>query len=123
TDAKDVDKAVVLIEEKEKTQKALNEVETLEKIQKQSAIQEERLVEMQTKTANIQMAPAEFESLVVNILKASREGTAAETTRKIETLPADSSGLQHQIDALNKRLDFLEKLLIEINAQKGSGVQ
>lgn len=123
TDAKDVDKAVVLIEEKEKTQKALNEVETLEKIQKQSAIQEERLVEMQTKTANIQMAPAEFESLVVNILKASREGTAAETTRKIETLPTDSSGLQQQIDALNKRLDFLEKLLIEMNAQKGSGAQ
>lgn len=123
TDAKDVDKAVVLIEEKEKTQKALNEVETLEKIQKQSAIQEERLVEMQTKTANIQMAPAEFESLVVNILKASREGTAAETTRKIDTLPTDSSGLQQQIDALNKRLDFLEKLLIEMNAQKGSGAQ
>ena len=130
TDAKDVDKAVDLIEEKEKTQKALNEIETLEKIHEEtivtkgSAIQEEILLETKSKTPNnIQMSSAEFESLVVNILKASREGTSMETTRKIEALPADSSGLQQQIDALNKRLDFLEKLLIEINAQKGSGVQ
>ncbi len=130
TDEKDVDKAVDLIKEKEKAQKALNEVETLEKIHeetiatKKSAIQEELLVKTPSKTANsIQMTPAEFESLVVNILKAAREETGIETTRKVEALPADSSGLQQQIDAMNKRLDFLEKLLIEINAQKESGVQ
>ncbi len=113
TDEKDVDKAVDLIKEKEKAQKALNEVETLEKIHeetiatKKSAIQEELLVKTPSKTANsIQMTPAEFESLVVNILKAAREETGIETTRKVEALPADSSGLQQQIDAMNKRLDF-----------------
>jgi hypothetical protein len=129
TDEKDMDKAVVLIEEKEKTQKALNEVESIEKMHEQTsatkgqAVKKERLVEMQSKTANIQMSPAEFESLVVNILKATRQETGRETARTMGAVPADSTVLQQQIDALNKRLDVLEKLLIEINAQTRSGVQ
>lgn len=114
TDEKDVDKAVYLIKEKENAQKALNEVETLEKTQG------ERLVEIQKtpskETSNrIQMSPAEFESLVINILKA--------TQPKAGVSPEDANDLQQEIESLNKRVDFLEKLLIEINAQKGSGTQ
>ncbi len=114
TDEKDVDKAVYLIKEKENAQKALNEVETLEKTQG------ERLVEIQKtpskETSNrIQMSPAEFESLVINILKA--------TQPKAGVSPENANDLQQEIESLNKRVDFLEKLLIEINAQKGSGTQ
>ncbi len=134
TDEKDVDKAVDLIKEKEKAQKALNEVERLGKIHqetlvgKDSVTQGKRLVEIQ-KTApketpnKIQMSPADLESLVVNILKATRQEAGLETAPKAATLPENSNDLQQQIDLLNQRLDFSEKLLTEIHSQKGSGVQ
>ncbi len=128
TDEKDVDKAVDLIKEKDKAQKALNEVETLEKIHKETvdgknpvAQREEIQKTAHRETPNrIQMSPADLESLVVNILKATKQKIGLP---KAGVSPEDANDLQQQIDALNQRLDFLEKLLIEINAQKGSGTQ
>ena len=138
TEEKDMDKAVALIKEKEKAQKALDEVETLEKIHektvvvKDSVIEEKMLEETPSKqvsptakqTTNlIQISPSELESLIVNILKETRPATVLETAPRSETLPEYKSDLQQQTDTLNQRLNHLEKLLIEINSQKGNGEQ
>ena len=122
TDEKDVDKAVELIKEKEKAQKALNEVESLEKIHKETVVAKDAVIQKEIQSG-IQMAPAEFESLIINILKATPQKATPQTVPNVEASPKNLYDLQPQIDALNKRLDFLEKLLIEINVQKGSGVQ
>ncbi len=122
TNEKDVDKAVYLIKEKEKTQQALNEVETLEKTQGEQGLETKKTV-VTDKSNGIQMSPAEFESLIVNILKETQQNNVPGTTPNTGTLSVDSIRSQQQIDALNQRLDFLEKLLIEINAQKGSETQ
>ncbi len=124
-EAKDVDKAVVLLEEKKETQKALKEVEKVEgvKVEKQTekALPKQEVapqVASEVTPSNlIQMTPAEFESLIEKILKGLEETPEVEKTEEI--LPEqESSDEQNQIDLLNKRIDVLEKLLLQVNAKK-----
>ncbi len=123
-EANDVDKAVEIIEEKNEMQKSLVEVEKLEKAQKVklavTPVQEERVIKT---NSNIQLTPAEFESLVVKILMATHEKSPKEVAPAFHGT-IDSSVIQdQQLESLNKRMELLEKLLIDINAQKGAGVQ
>jgi hypothetical protein len=121
----DVKKAVEILEKKKETTKALAEVETVTKksvAQKIQVVQpvpvpsmENKLdkeIEIQKTTTNnspkelIKMTPQELETLIDKILEKTDPNPAIN-----KTAPSNSSEVQQ----LNKRIDFLEKLILERN--------
>lgn len=132
--AKDVDKAIELMEEKKQAEEDLKEVEKLEKVQegkvtvKAKIVEEEVAVPVEAAPVQapeqselIRMTPAEFESLIDRILKGMDE--APETQKVVPPAPSAPNGQEQQIEFLNQRIDLLEKLLLEVNARKGVGEQ
>jgi hypothetical protein len=109
------DKAVEVLEQKNETKKALSEVETVSKksniaptvpaeektVIKEVEIEQEKQVENQTKEL-IKMSPAELELLIDKILK--------------ETYPSKKrENNSMEIEELNSRIDFLEKIILQNN--------
>lgn len=133
-EARDVEKAVELLEKKKETEKELDEVIILEE---QNKGLKARVVETQDgkvmlaaqQEKLIQMTPVEFELLIERILKSLEETSAPAPVSPVppaQTMPGLQQPMpynqyqQQQLDLLNKRIDFLEKLLIEVN-MKGVG--
>jgi hypothetical protein len=109
------DKAVEVLEQKNETKKALSEVETVskksnlsttvpaeeKKVVKEVEIVQEKQVEKQSKEL-IKMSPAELESLIDRILR--------------ETYPSQKrENKSTEIEELNRRIDFLEKVILQNN--------
>jgi len=110
-----VSKAVEVLEQKNETKKALNEVETVRKKsnettlvspQEKSTVKEIEIIEKNQSAVQskelVKMTPAELEMLIDKILE--------------ETYPS-KKGDSHSIEVeqLNKRIDFLEKLILQNN--------
>lgn len=115
---KDVDRAVEIIEEKNEAEESLKEVEKLEN--KTPPISVPVIQEPQTVPNVIQMSPAELESLIVNILKATSNNTNLEMVPKLRESIENEQIQMQQIESVNKRIDLLQKLLLEMNIKKGT---
>ncbi len=132
-EARDVEKAVKLLEEKKKAEKELEEVTVLEE---QNKGLKAKVIETPDGTVVvapqqeklIQMTPVEFELLIERILKSLEEAPAAAPAtapvQPLQIMPGQqpmpyNQYQQPQLDLLNKRIDFLEKLLLEVNLKKG----
>lgn len=147
--AKDVDKALEILEEKKDVEEALREVKDVEKVQEQQV--EEKVMEeakkqdiavtkkdsiavknmplvksestLQNKSSKelIQMTPTEFESLIDRILKGLDEEEKAQTPMSRLGLNTNTmeGNQQRQMELLNERINTLEKLLLEINTKQG----
>lgn len=121
-EAKDVDKAILLMKEKKEAQTALAEVDKLETLQEREVAATKPAniaseTEKQTITAPIptdkemiRMTPAEFESLIIRILenidnpKSATEG-ATETEVMEKEAPQNIEQLQNRIQKLERRLE------------------
>jgi hypothetical protein len=159
-EAKDVNKAVALLEEKKEVEEALEQIEVLEvqnKIQEIPQVQAQVVpvapaptvtpvtpvvtVEKEEKVVTvapeipaaltpepsklIQMTPVEFELLIQRILKGledSPEVSPAPALIAPAQVPTTPQYQQQEIELLNKRIDYLEKLLMEVNLKKGLDV-
>ncbi|UQD55039.1 hypothetical protein [Flavobacterium sp. K5-23] len=111
----DVEKAVQVLEQKSETKKALNEVETVRKksdgttaVSSQEKVVTKEVVVIEKKEGFVQskelvkMTPAELELLIDKILE--------------ETYPSKKGESQAiEVEQLNKRIDFLEKLILQNN--------
>lgn len=133
---RDVEKAVALLEEKKDAEKQLEEVIVLEAKNKEleaqvvetpMAITPDRPVIIAPQQEKlIQMTPVEFELLIERILKgleaAPAAAPASAPVQPMQMMPGQQMpyNQQQQLDLLNKRIDFLEKLLLEVNLKKGS---
>ena len=128
--AKDVDKAVEILEEKKEVKKALEEVVKLEEVQAAKEVQTAKAevsaassIEPSTLKAPMQselikMTPAEFESLIERILNGLED--KPESSKSLPAQQPMTSQIQPQgVEQLNKRIDLLEQLLLEANANKG----
>ncbi len=104
--AKDVNKALELLEDKKEAQEALKEVEKISKIENEKAIAPQN-------GTIIQMTPLEFESLIDRILK----GVNGATSEDNEFINGSekSKSVNHQLDSINSRINVLEKLILEKN--------
>jgi hypothetical protein len=133
-EAKDVEKAIELIEDKKQVEEALEEVEKLEEVQASKSpaktISKTEVIDttnavIPVKTVKqeelIRMTPAEFESLIDRILKGMDD--APEINEVVPQNTIAPQGQDQQIEFLNKRIDLLEKLLLDVNARKGVGEQ
>lgn len=130
-ETRDVDKAVALLEEKKRVEKELEEVIVLEeqnKGLKAKAIKtpDGIIIMAPQQEKLIQMTPVEFELLIERILK-NLDATSATTPAQqpSQMMPGQqpmpyNQYQQPQLELLNKRIDFLEKLLLEVNLKKGS---
>lgn len=158
-DAKDVDKAVEILEEKKVLEQSLQEVKDIEKVQEkvqdvkklEQAKQKDEIIVKEKTTAVtndstvhlvrrelsdreklaliqpspkattelIQMTPAEFESLIERILNGinDEENTNGQTPA-VKIITETKGTDQMQLENLNKRMDVLEKLLLELNQKK-----
>ena len=103
-ESKDVDKALVLMEEKKETQEALKEVEKI------SVIENEKNSVAPSGTV-IQMTPVEFESLIDRILKGINETPASDTPMLNQKVESKSTNIQ--LDNLKTRVDSLEKMILD----------
>jgi hypothetical protein len=108
-EAKDVNTAILLLEEKKEVLQALNEIE------KFSAIESQKNTTAPNNTI-IQMKPAEFESLIDRILN----GLSKETTPQNAVLNVSDSINNNQLDLLNARIKRLETLLLESKDAKSA---
>lgn len=127
-EAKDVDKAVVILEEKKEVEQALKEVEKVEEVYAIEAVTKkgisakevEKSIEAEIKSQSelIQMTPAQFESLLERILL--QMNATPDTKSADEQQP--QSNEQLQIELLNQRIKLLEKLLLNINTDKTGDV-
>ncbi len=121
-EAKDVDKVVELLEEKNEVTKSLKQVEDVEVVQaeKLNVPPVAKVIPKETTQEKlIQMTPAEFESLIDKILKNLDETPEIQTKSDINP-NYNNNDAQSQIDFLNKRIDLLERLLLDVNARKAS---
>ena len=127
---RDVDKAVALLEEKKRVEKELKEIIVLEeqnKGLKAKAIKtaDGTIVMAPQQEKLIQMTPVEFELLIERILNNLDAVTATTPAQQpLQTMPGQqplpyNQYQQPQLELLNKRIDFLEKLLLEVNLKKG----
>ncbi|WP_418262108.1 hypothetical protein [Flavobacterium faecale] len=100
-----VAKAVTVLEQKEKTQKALNEVDEVVKKNQVSPDEAEK-VGLPTKTVQpkelIKMTPAELELLIDRILDKTENPQREESSSEKSTM-----------EQMSKRIEFLEKLYLE----------
>jgi hypothetical protein len=127
-EAKDVDKAVEILEEKKQLKEALDEVESIEKVQvkevnkdavvaKKEGISESIKTKTKESSKLIKMTPAEFESLIDRILN-----DLDDTSKTNDIQSNDNSKVLNQrIEQLKDRVILLEKLLLELNAKHNSG--
>lgn len=116
-EAKNVDKAVELMEEKNEVQASLKEIGKLEGVQG-----DKQKVYSTTTDASAQnvvkMSPAEFESLIIRILEATgstRDTNSRSVPVKVGEQSQEPANQQQQIDLLNNKIEDLEKLLKDIN--------
>lgn len=120
-ETKNVDKAIKILEEKKEVEKSLEEVEILEKVNENKATDEAVVNKdnIETKEINnsefIQLTPAQFESLLVRILQETNDLPVTESLKETQ-IP--QSNEEQQIELLNQRIDLLEKVLMEIDANK-----
>lgn len=142
-EAKDVEKAVEILEEKKQVEEALKDVKAVEKVQKQEVVQQKgvnvkedslptriekeivkEIVKKEEVTSEksklIQMSPEQFESLIQRILNNLDE--APSSYKKDVTAPLDTKrSIQDQkIEQLNNRVQLLEKLLLQLNAKQAT---
>ncbi|TXD65094.1 hypothetical protein [Polaribacter glomeratus] len=134
--AKDVDKAVQILEEKKQVTKSLGEVEAVEEVQQQK--EAKVMATTSTKTSEkeavkkventveksrlIQMSPEQFETLIQRIINNLDESTTS--LKKKDTITpskVNESIKDEKIEQLNKRVEVLEKLLLELNAKQAQG--
>tara|TARA_R110001583_G_scaffold43034_1_gene136806 strand:- start:14123 stop:16501 length:2379 start_codon:yes stop_codon:yes gene_type:complete len=99
---KDVNKAIELLEEKKEVQNALSEVNKVSAIQVEKS---SKNIPAKQETI-IQMTPAEFESLIDRILK------GLDSNPEVKIQNEDELG-NKAIDSLNKRVEMLEKMVLE----------
>ena len=114
--AKDVDKAVQILEEKKQINKSLEEVVAIEEVQQQKVdtnTQKETVNE--DKTRLVQMSPAQFETLIQRILNNLDETTTNNVSVE------NNSTKDAKINQLNNRVDVLERLLIQLNGNQTNG--
>jgi len=102
-EAKDVNKALELLEDKKEAQEALKEVEKISKLEIENNIAPQN-------GTIIQMTPVEFESLIDRILKGINQDSSSDAT--LLNVPKDSS-TTNQLDLINARIDVLEQLILE----------
>tara|TARA_R110001592_G_scaffold81738_4_gene242514 strand:+ start:423 stop:2753 length:2331 start_codon:yes stop_codon:yes gene_type:complete len=120
--AKDIDKAVQILEEKKQVNQSLEEVVAIEEVQQQKVVkntQKETVVNENTnteKTRLVQMSPEQFETLIQRILT----NLGDTTTDNVETVQNNSTK-DTQINQLNNRVDVLERLLIQLNGKQTNG--
>ncbi|MGB5436968.1 MAG: hypothetical protein WBM98_13830, partial [Maribacter sp.] len=131
--AKDVDKAIEILEEKKEVEKALKEVDKLKEVGKSEeikSVKQKEPVQAQVEAATlkapekselIRMTPAEFESLIERILNGLDETPEPKASYEMPQQQMAPQLQQQQMDQLNKRIVLLEKLLLEANATKGTG--
>ncbi|PIE49626.1 MAG: hypothetical protein CSA39_01650 [Flavobacteriales bacterium] len=142
---KDVEKAVEILEEKKETEEALAQVEAVEKVQQTEVKQQAKVIpsktdnieivqpELKTEVAKevpitqsrlIKMTPEEFESLIQRILKNLDETEAPKNNVDKQTTPSLDAKFQDNLmmEQLNKRIELLEKLLLQINSKQGAGI-
>lgn len=129
--AKDIDKAVQILEEKKQVKESLEEVVAIEDVQQQ------KLVKVATKntenetvfTTNsnieksrlIQMSPEQFETLIQRILNNLDETPSLNKKESILPTESNQTAKDAKIDQLNNRVEVLEKLLIQLNAKQVNG--
>lgn len=145
---RDVEKAVEILEEKKIVEDALQEVKDVEKVQEKQvndkvmeqaeqkdAIKKADTLVVETKVLDtlntekaitpkaeeklIKMTPTEFENLIDRILKGLDEEPQPSTTSIVKDSSASLETTNKEIDYLKKRIEVLEKLLLEVNAKKG----
>lgn len=149
-EAKDVEKAVEILEEKKEAEEALAEVEAVEKVQEEEIKEQakekpiETLTEVEkvvvteqpkavmevsekettmTQSRLIQMTPEEFESLIQRILSNLDETEASEPMVREQAQPSLKSQMQDEkIDMLNQRIELLERLLLQVNSKQSGGI-
>ncbi len=143
---KDVEKAVEILEEKKIVEEALQEVKDVEKVQEkqikeqiiEEANKEETPVDLKVdkklvdsviteKTASkskeklIKMTPIEFEYLIDRILRGLDEEPQQRDAAPLQGQVPKLNNNDKDVDYLNKRIDLLEKLLLEVNTKRGTG--
>ncbi|WP_445734759.1 outer membrane beta-barrel protein [Mariniflexile sp.] len=125
-ESKDIDKAVEILEEKKATTEALKEVEAVEvvaskaKVAPQNNGAEKKIIQSTPATNMkqvdeneplVQMTPQEFELLIQRILNEVESNPLAPDFQK-KSIRSEND---EQIFLLNKRVEKLEKLLLQIN--------
>ena len=133
--AKDVDKAVQILEEKKQVKESLEEVEAIEEVQQQKEVKVASNTLMNTKEKEaiksaentleksrlIQMSPEQFETLIQRILNNLDVTSSINKKDTIVSLNGNEANKDQKVDQLNKRVEVLEKLLIELNVKKVTG--
>lgn len=109
--AKDTNKAVAILEQKNKVQKALDDVESVSKVSNNNA---EVVPSSVNKDATqpkelIKMTPKELELLIDRIL----DKTQPQPLKKSD----DSSNQSIEVQQLNQRIDILEKLILKSDSK------
>ena len=121
-DAKNTSKPIEILEQKNKVQKSLNDVESISAINKEQTVKTAAPKEAE-KTATdtikptqvkelIKMSPQELEMLIDKILDKTKPEAVINT--KVEAVNNQSIDNQQ----LNQRIDFLEKLLLKSTNEK-----
>ncbi|HSQ45811.1 MAG TPA: hypothetical protein VLM44_02715 [Lutibacter sp.] len=109
----DVDRAVIILEEKKNTQDALNEVKKFEVKSVSNEIQG-KTESVKTQQELIQMTPAQFESLLDRILKGMETSqTNGNYQKPVEVSPKNISENEQQINDIKQQIDALNDLLVK----------
>jgi hypothetical protein len=129
--AKDVDKAVQILEEKKQVKESLEEVVAIEEVQQQKVVEVTSKNTDKTtvisanssieKSRLIQMSPEQFETLIQRILNNLDETPTL--NKKEIVLPTENNETTKdtKINQLNNRVEVLEKLLIQLNEKQVNG--
>lgn len=120
--AKDIDKAVQILEEKKQVNQSLEEVVAIQEVQQQKDVhntQKQTVVNENNTSENtrlVQMSPEQFETLIQRILN-NLGDTTADNVMSVQ----NNTSKDAQINQLNNRVDVLERLLIQLNNKQTNG--